>query len=60
MKTIPALTKKMAEDWNQEERKLPKGKTCGDCVKRNECPTLFGPNSTATVCQYTPSQFQHK
>ena len=39
---------------------LPKGKTCGDCVHKVRCVTMFGAKPENTSCGFEPIRFIEK
>ena len=40
-----------------DEMKLPAGKTCNDCTHCYRCTQIFGVTDTNTVCDFYPSRF---
>ena len=40
-----------------DEMKLPEGKTCEDCFHLYKCTQLFNVTITNTVCDFYPSRF---
>lgn len=41
-----------------DKMRLPKGKTCGDCVHIRRCSLIFGHTTTDTYCDWSPSRFR--
>ena len=40
-----------------DDMKLPKGKTCGDCLHCAWCVRIYGIKATNTECDFSPSRF---
>ena len=45
---------------NDDDMRLPAGKTCGDCSSYNRCNKLFGCFVTNVSCDFAPSRFVEK
>ncbi|MBA4375809.1 MAG: hypothetical protein C0401_06515 [Anaerolinea sp.] len=43
-----------------ESMKLPKGKTCADCIHMKRCTMNFGSNAKNVDCDWSPSRFSEK
>lgn len=41
----------------KDDMKLPKGKTCSDCINWSGCDMLFGPIENNTECDFYPSRY---
>jgi hypothetical protein len=41
-----------------EEKKLPEGKTCGDCFWFSRCFWLVGADRRSKQCDWAPSKFK--
>ncbi|MEQ9948151.1 MULTISPECIES: hypothetical protein [Pectobacterium] len=39
-----------------DKMRLPKGKSCGDCVHIKRCKAIFGHAETDTYCDWSPSR----
>lgn len=40
--------------------KLPKGKTCSDCIHASRCAWLIGIKGNETQCDWLPSRFAQR
>lgn len=47
-------------ETDQDEMRLPDGRTCRQCVHFARCTFLIGVHPDSTVCDWHPSQFAEK